>query len=107
MADFIVPDSAKKLENIEKDKEQNMLFRVVIFKSALEEFKAAARQKRFTVREFVFSAAKFEEYEAKRKQLEEELSNHESLCKMICRAAFSDTFVAWMHVKMMRTFVES
>ena len=33
--------------------------RKVLFKSALEDFKAAARQKRFTVREFVFSVAKF------------------------------------------------
>jgi V-type H+-transporting ATPase subunit C len=107
MADFLVPDSAKKLAGIEKDKEQNVLYRVVLFKSALEDFKAAARQKRFTVREFVFSVAKYAEYEEKRKKLEEEVSNQESLCKMICRAAFSDTFVAWMHVKMMRTFVES
>ena len=29
MADFLVPDSAKKLEGIEKDKEQNVLYRVV------------------------------------------------------------------------------
>ena len=29
MAEFVVPDSAKKLEGVEKDKEQNTLYRVV------------------------------------------------------------------------------
>lgn len=77
------------------------------FKSAVEAFKTAARQKRFTVREFTYSEEKFNEHDKRRVELKEEQSSHESLCKMICRAAFSDTFVAWMHVKMMRTFVEA
>jgi V-type H+-transporting ATPase subunit C len=106
MADFIVPDSAKKLSGFE-DKERNSLYRVVCFKSAVEAFKTAARAKRFTVREFTYSEEKYGEFEKRRGELEQELGSHESLCKMICRAAFSDTFVAWMHVKMMRTFVES
>jgi V-type H+-transporting ATPase subunit C len=105
MAEFIVPDSAKKLPF--EDKEHNSLYRVVLFRKAVDAFKAAARAKRFTVRDFTFSLAKFQEQEARRNELEAELTSAMSMSKMICRAAFSDTFVAWMHAKMMRTFVEA
>jgi V-type H+-transporting ATPase subunit C len=105
-SDNVVPECAMKLDVADKD--GNALYRVVLFKKNLDDFKSGARASpaKFVVREFSFSPQKYQEYDAKRKKMVADLEKNEALCREVCRAGFSDTFVSWMHLKVMRIFVE-
>jgi V-type H+-transporting ATPase subunit C len=105
-SDNVVPECAMKLDVTDKD--GNSLYRVVLFKKNLDDFKNGARASpsKFVVREFSYSVQKYKEFDEKRKKMEAEVSKQEALCKEVCRGVFSDTFVSWMHVKVMRLFVE-
>jgi V-type H+-transporting ATPase subunit C len=105
----VVPETCKKLDKVEADKDGNSLYRVVLFKKAVPGFRQAigAKGKKFVVRDFVYSRAAYEEYAAKRKGLATDIEKQETMCKMVCKAAFADMFLSWMHIKAMRTFVES
>jgi V-type H+-transporting ATPase subunit C len=105
----VVPETCKHLGKVEADKDGNSLYRIVLFKKGVPGFRQAlnAKGKKFVVRDFTYSRAAYEEYAAKRKGLAADIEKQETLCKMVCKAAFSDMFLSWMHVKAMRTFVES
>jgi len=83
------------------------LWRVVMFKSAVDAFKTSCRTHRYTVRDFVYDSKKYAETVTARESSEVELQKQESVLKRVCLAAFSDAMVAWMHVKAIRTFVEA
>lgn len=115
MHDFVVPKSAKKFEKIENgkvspivDKDGNVLYRVVMFKKAVEDFTTACKAKKCTVRtNFTYSPEAYKEQMAYNEGLHTELSKQELSLKRHCAAAFSDAIVAWMHLKAMRVFVEA
>jgi len=102
----VVPMSAKKFKDI-TDKDYNTLWRVLLFPSALEPFKKACRDQKLLVREFTYSEANFVNLNQQRAKLEAELKKQDAFLRRVCHAAFSDTFVSWMHLKAIRTFVES
>ena len=102
---YVVPGSAERVAP--DDKEGNSLWRVVMFKSAVDAFKTSCRTHRYTVRDFVYDSKKYAETVTARESSEVELQKQESVLKRVCLAAFSDAMVAWMHVKAIRTFVEA
>jgi len=106
MESNVVPMSAKKFEKV-TDKDGNTLWRVILFTKALDGFKKGCREKKFIVREFAYSEKKYIEYTNQKANLEAELKKHESFLRRVSHAAWSDTFVSWMHLKAMRIFVES
>lgn len=105
MESNVVPMSAKKF-NV-SDKDGNTLWRVILFPASLEGFKKGCREKKFTVREFEYSEEVWQQTSQQRANLETELKKQEAFLRRVCHAAFSDTFVSWMHLKAMRVFVES
>ncbi|CDJ33036.1 vacuolar ATP synthase subunit c, putative [Eimeria mitis] len=103
---FVVPRSAKKF-NIPPDREGVCLWRVVLFKRGLEEFKKAASEHRFVVRDFNYNEGVYKEMTEQRAKIMAEQTKHETFLSRVCFAAFSDIFVAWVHLKAMRVFCES
>lgn len=103
---FVVPRSAKKFD-VPEDKDGTSLWRVVLFKKGLAEFKKAAAEKKFTVREFHYSEDVYKEVIDNRSKMEAEQTKHEAFLSRVCFAAFSDIFVAWVHLKAMRIFCEA
>lgn len=103
--DNIVPMSARKF-NVD-DKDGNTLWRVVMFKSAVEGFKKACRERRYIVRDFEYSEEGYRKLKQQREQVEEALKRQHELVRGLYQAAWSDAMVAWMHIKAMRVFVES
>jgi len=100
---FVVPRSAKL---IAEDSEMG-LYGVVVFKKTLTDFYAAARDKRWAVREFVFEANKVAEDRAKK---EVDLAEESRLKKLLtnwCQINFSEAYTMMMHLKAVRVFVES
>ena len=102
---YVVPESAHRIAG--DDKDGNSLWRVVMFKTAVDAFKTHCRQHRYTVRDFQFSAGKYREVVEAREASEAELRKQEAVLKRVCQAAFSDAVVAWTHLKAIRTFVEA
>eukprot|EP00922_Rhytidocystis_sp_ex-Travisia-forbesii_P050441 GHVS01074979.1.p1 GENE.GHVS01074979.1~~GHVS01074979.1.p1 ORF type:complete len:396 (-),score=49.35 GHVS01074979.1:213-1400(-) len=102
---FVVPRSTRNFHV--SDKEGNSLWRVVLFRSSLESFKHAAKSQRYIVREFKFSEESYQTTVENRSKLEAEKTRQETFLSRVCFAAFSDVFIAWMHLKAMRMFCEA
>lgn len=103
---FVVPRSAKRFE-LPEDKDGATLWRVIVFKKGVDELRQAAAAKKFTVREFKYSADVYKQVVESRSKIEAEHTKQEAFLGRICFAAFSDIFVAWMHLKVMRVFCEA
>lgn len=102
---YVVPECAKRVTG--DDKDGNSLWRVIMFKTAVDAFKTNCRQYRYTVRDFVYSPTKYREVVKAREASEEELRKQDMILKRVCQAAFSEVLVAWTHLKAIRTFVEA
>ncbi|KAM7403987.1 hypothetical protein PAMA_004416 [Pampus argenteus] len=101
LSQFVVPRSSRKLyENIEGG-----VFSVTLFKRAVCEFRAKAHESKFTVREYSF------DLEEKQQQEMKQLGVHkkEQYGIFVCwlKVNFNEVFVAWIHLKALRVFVES
>ncbi|KAF1316501.1 Atpase, partial [Globisporangium splendens] len=73
----------------------------------IEDFKTRAREKKFIVRDFVFDQTSHASNEEAIAELEVEVDRLWSGLIRWCKAHFGETFIAWMHIKMIRVFVES
>ncbi|KFV15258.1 V-type proton ATPase subunit C 2, partial [Tauraco erythrolophus] len=130
LSDMVVPRSTKM---IAEDAEGG-LFTVTLFRKVMDDFKAKARENRFMVREFYFDEKelKCEKEELmklasdKKQQYQPTVASVVSApeplpmvrWQLLCLSSqgpllrwlkvnFSEAFVAWIHVKALRVFVES
>jgi len=103
LTDMIVPGSSELVTN----DNEHCLYTVTLFKKVIEEFKIHAREKRFIVRDFVWDdnviAANKEELT---KLAQDKKKQFGPLVRWL-RVNFGETFIAWMHMKALRVFVES
>mmetsp|Transcript_1165 Transcript_1165/g.1397 ORF Transcript_1165/g.1397 Transcript_1165/m.1397 type:complete len:420 (+) Transcript_1165:393-1652(+) len=118
----VVPGSVKLV----KEDDESTLFTVTILKSQYEagyyegeefmpgtkvdfeeEFVKAAREKRFIVRQFEFDPGQASKSAMALEQLQVEVDGMRSGLTRWCKTHFGEAFVAWMHIKVIRVFVES
>ncbi|XP_074548632.1 V-type proton ATPase subunit C 1-B-like [Halichoeres trimaculatus] len=101
LSQFVVPRSSRKLY----EDEGEGLFSVTLFKRAVCEFKAKALESKFGVHEYSFDLEEKKQQEMKR------LSVHKKeqygIFVRWLKVNFSQVFVAWIHLKALRVFVES
>ncbi|XP_034713344.1 V-type proton ATPase subunit C 1-B [Etheostoma cragini] len=101
LSEFVVPRSSRKLY----EDGEGGLFSVILFKRAVAEFKAKAQESKFTVRNYSF------DMEVKKQQEMKKHSVHKKeqygIFVRWLKVNFSEVFVAWIHLKAMRVFVES
>jgi V-type H+-transporting ATPase subunit C len=100
---MVVPRSAKQIA----EDTEFVLYAVVVLKQAVQEFTAKARDKRWTVRDFVFEPNKVTEDAAKKKHDEAEEQRLKLLLSKWCDINFAEAFKMMMHLKAVRVFVES
>lgn len=125
---LVVPMSARQLAKKATDRDGATIWRVVVQRTKMireltteggkqvvkwreganipEEFRKKMKD-HCTVREFEYSRENFDRIIALRAEKLSTMENDEKFLKKICQATFSDTFVAWIHIKAMRAFVES
>ncbi|XP_030575464.1 V-type proton ATPase subunit C 1-B [Archocentrus centrarchus] len=101
LSEFVVPRSSRKLyENGEEG-----VFSVTLFKRAVCEFRAKAQESKFFVRNYSF------DLEERKQQEIAQLSFHKKeqygIFVRWLKVNFSEVFVAWIHLKALRVFVES
>jgi V-type H+-transporting ATPase subunit C len=111
---FVCPRSAKKFQRIAggkvsdvDDKDGNTLWRVVLFKKSVDDFRKAAKELKFTVRDFTYDPNALMVQQERAAALQKDYQEKELTLKRQCAHAFSDTLVSWMHLKAMRIFVEA
>jgi len=102
ITDYVVPRSSLK---IAEDKD-TIVYRVVVFRKVVEDFKNLARENKFTVREFKLNDDS-KTGKADKKKLEAEKEKQRKILIRWCKTNFSEAFVAWIHLKAIRVFVES
>lgn len=111
----VVPGSAKCFTSL-TDKDGNSIWRVVLCSAGavsdgksnpVDNFKRAARERRFVARDFEYSADGHKKLIASRQRLDQEVQAQQAMITGIYRDAWSDVMHALVHVKAMRVFVES
>jgi len=101
LVEFVLPRSALVIEQ----DQDFMLFRVVLFRKVADDFKNAAREKKFIVRDFKFDPNRSGKADKKKLDVEKE-KLRKALIRW-CKTNFSEAFIAWIHLKAIRVFVES
>ncbi|XP_057200424.1 V-type proton ATPase subunit C 1-B [Triplophysa rosa] len=101
MSKFVVPRSSWRLAEVA----DAGIFTVTLFKNSVPEFKANAKKHKFTVREY-----NPDEAEKQKQEMSRLAVDRKELCRtFVCwlKVNFNEIFVAWIHIKVLRTFVES
>ncbi|EKE40840.1 vacuolar ATP synthase subunit C, putative [Entamoeba nuttalli P19] len=98
--EFVVCDSAIQVI-VDNDFE---LYRVVIFRHALDDFKNECRTYHYSVREFKREVANIE---SAKSSLEESLESQKTTLIRYCEANFAHVLHAWFHMKILRLFTDS
>lgn len=82
-------------------------FQPGVFVDYVEAFKGAVREKRFVARNFTFDPAAVDN--AKKAQERAVIDQQQTLAQLIkwCKAHYGEAMTAWMHIKVIRTFVEA
>ncbi|KMZ64235.1 V-type proton ATPase subunit C [Zostera marina] len=103
LTNFVVPRSSKKLY----EDNEYALYTVTLFDRVADNFKTAAREKGFQIRDFEYSP---EAQEDSRKEMEKLSHDQEQMRRSLldwCYQSYSEVFSAWMHFCAVRVFTES
>ncbi|XP_059104717.1 V-type proton ATPase subunit C 2 isoform X2 [Peromyscus eremicus] len=103
LSDMVVPRSTKL---IAEDNEAG-LFTVTLFRKVTEDFKVKAKENKFIVREFYYDEKEIKrEREEMNRLLSDKKQQYGPLLRWL-KVNFSEAFIAWIHIKALRVFVES
>jgi V-type H+-transporting ATPase subunit C len=100
----VVPGSAKK---ISEDKDGYVAYIVLILKKFSDTFRVACKEKRITVREFVYDPAQAGSIGRQIDALQREVTERLAQLKSESRRKYVESVTVWFHVKAVRVFVES
>ncbi|XP_068608401.1 V-type proton ATPase subunit C 1-B-like [Brachionichthys hirsutus] len=101
LSDLVVPRSSRKLS----EDEEGGVFSVALFKKAVTQFKVNAKERRFQVREYCWELE--DQKMQERKQLNARKNEQYGVFVRWLKVNFSEAFIAWIHLKALRVFVES
>ncbi|KAF8316127.1 ATPase, V1 complex, subunit C [Clavulina sp. PMI_390] len=103
LAPMVVPRSSEKITQ----DDDFVLFRVIVFRKTRDEFTQKCRENKFNVREFSFED---DAVEKQRGEIERATTAEKELWSellRIARTSFSEGYKTLVHLKVLRTFVES
>ncbi|CAL6382236.1 unnamed protein product [Bathycoccus prasinos] len=105
LAQFVVPRSSKML----KEENDYSLFTVTLFRRTVDSFKNAVREKNgaFQVREYSYDKDKITENKEEKQSLEEEVERRRNELYEWCQTSYGEVVSSWIHVVVLRLFVES
>ena len=103
LTDMIVPRSCIEITS---DSEHYM-YAITLFAKVIDEFKARAREKKFIMRDFKYDEEGMLKEKQEFKKLEQELKVQKGPLLRWLRINFGEVFIAQVHLKILRLFVES
>lgn len=103
LTDMIVPRSSILIyEDLDHG-----LYTVTLFNKVIEEFKMKAREKKFVVRDFKYNESDIKAGQTEFAKLAQDKQMQFQRLLRWLKVNFSEVFVAWIHIKTLRLFVES
>ncbi|XP_012869128.1 PREDICTED: V-type proton ATPase subunit C 2 [Dipodomys ordii] len=103
LSDMVVPRSTKLIA----EDNDGGLFTVTLFRKVIDDFKVKAKENKFTVREFYYDEKEIKrEREEMTRLLSDKKQQYGPLLRWL-KVNFSEAFIAWIHIKALRVFVES
>lgn len=103
LSEMIVPRSSQLLF----EDNDHGLFNVTLFQKVVDEFKVKAREKKFVVRDFEYNEEDIAKGKNELAKLEKDKNKQHQFLFRWVKVNFSEAFIAWIHVKALRLFVES
>jgi len=103
LSNFVVPRSSR----IVAEDNDYTLVTVVLFKRVVDEFKASARSKGYQVREYVPASESGEMTASQTAEMQKDLESKRVAMEAWCRTAYGQAFSVWVHMCVVRLFVES
>lgn len=103
LTEWIVPRSSK----VVCEDNDYMLVSIVLFKRVVSEFKTKAREKSYQVREYSSNASDTGLSEEQLATLKKDVDVKKSELESWCQTAYGECFSCWMHISVIRLFVES
>jgi V-type H+-transporting ATPase subunit C len=100
----VVPGSARR---VAEDKDGYAAIVLVVLKKFADSFRAACRERRLTVRDFVYDPAQAGAIGRQVEQLQKELSEKLQQLELESRRRYAEIISVWFHIKAVRVFVES
>jgi hypothetical protein len=101
------PPSSPFRSKIASDRDGYVLYSVVVLKQFLDSFRAAARERRYTVRDFSFTAGLSGAGARAFKELSDAAEGALATLKDVSRRKFEEVLFLWLHVKALRLHVDS
>uniref|UniRef100_A0A3Q0R3L3 V-type proton ATPase subunit C n=1 Tax=Amphilophus citrinellus TaxID=61819 RepID=A0A3Q0R3L3_AMPCI len=83
------------------------LFSVTLFRKATDDFKHKARENKFTVRDFQYNEEEMKADKEEMTRLSTDKKKQFGPLVRWLKVNFSEAFIAWIHIKALRVFVES
>ncbi|XP_078253888.1 V-type proton ATPase subunit C 1-A [Rhinoraja longicauda] len=103
LADMVVPRSSKL---ISEDNDTG-LYSVTLFRKAVDDFRLKARENKFIVRDFQYNEEELKADKEEMTRLSTDKKKQFGPLVRWLKVNFSEAFIAWIHVKALRVFVES
>jgi len=100
---LVVPRSAQV---ITRD-EESILFGVVVFKKVLGDVMDKARENKYIPRDYVYNEEAIEAERREMSSLGATARDQKTSLLRLFRTNFSEVFAAWIHLKMLRVYVEA
>lgn len=103
LSDMVVPRSSSVIF----EDNENALVTATVFTKVVDEFKLHCRENKFVVRDFSYNEADVQNGKTELIKLLTEKKKQFTLIVRWLKVNFSETFSSWLHVKALRTYVES
>jgi V-type H+-transporting ATPase subunit C len=103
LADFVVPRSARKI----RGENEFILYGVTVLSKSVDQFKKQCRERRFNVREYTFEPGASARHEHEHDELASQITVQREAFERWTETAYAETYIALVHLKVVRVFVES
>ncbi|KTF94169.1 hypothetical protein cypCar_00044024 [Cyprinus carpio] len=103
LAEMVVPRST----NLLFEDQDSGLFTVTLFRKAIDDFRLKARENKFTVRDFQYNEEEMKADKEEMTRLSTDKKKQFGPLVRWLKVNFSEAFIAWIHIKALRVFVES
>lgn len=103
LSEMVVPRSTKLLF----EDQESGLFSVTLFTKAIDDFKQQARENKFMVRDFLYNEEEMKADKEEMTRLSTDKKKQFGPLVRWLKVNFSETFIAWIHIKALRVFTES
>ncbi|XP_026139140.1 V-type proton ATPase subunit C 1-A isoform X2 [Carassius auratus] len=103
LSEMVVPRST----NLLFEDQESGLFSVTLFRKAIDDFRLKARENKFMLRDFQYNEEELKADKEEMTRLSTDKKKQFGPLVRWLKVNFSEAFIAWIHIKALRVFVES